>query len=356
MFADPEVKRVLLANGIGDGVGITKEAAAAVTSLGTAFKGNTEIEYFDEIRYFTGLTHIGGNAFNGCTALADFHFPENITTIGELAFKGSGLLNCNLLLTKVTKISSGAFNSTKLRSVVMPEIVSVGGDYNDDYTTFGLCPNIEYLFFGSKVNYISPYILKSSKKSVIMIVAATTPPTFGGDSFDYGGAPAAIYVPEASLEAYKTATNWSRYAVKLFSIERDMPTKHAEIYAEIEEYIGELPDLPPAHTCENVTSNYTLEKGQAYGTVGGTIQFTDDTAYEHTKANIDDVYYVMVKAPSEASSLVQYVDANDKILKIAVTNFPSLLTRYNIENIEGATHIYITSATGTLQIWKEIES
>lgn len=237
IFADPEVKRVLLANGVGDGVGITKEAAAAVTSLGTAFKGNTEIEYFDEIRYFTGLTHIGGNAFNGCTALADFHFPENITTIGELAFKGSGLLNCNLLLTKVTKISSGAFNSTKLRSVVMPEIVSVGGDYNDDYTTFGLCPNIEYLFFGSKVNYISPYILKSSKKSVIMIVAATTPPTFGGDSFDYGGAPAAIYVPEASLEAYKTATNWSRYAVKLFSIERDMPTKHAEIYEEIKGYL-----------------------------------------------------------------------------------------------------------------------
>ena len=107
---------------------------------------------------------------------------------------------------------------------------------------------------------------------------------------------------------------------------------------------------------ENITGNYTLEKGQAYGQAGGSIQFTSDTEYEHTKAAISDVSYVMVKAPSQASSLVQYVDGNDKILQIAVTNFPSSLTRYNIGNIEGATHVYITSATGTMQIWKEVES
>lgn len=63
--------------------------------------------------------------------------------------------------------------------------------------------------------------------------------------------------------------------------------------------------------------------------------------------------YVVVKAPSQASSLVQYVNGNNKILKIAVTDFPSSLTRYNIVNVEGATHVYITSATGTMQIWKK---
>lgn len=105
---------------------------------------------------------------------------------------------------------------------------------------------------------------------------------------------------------------------------------------------------------ENITSNYTLEKGQAYGQYGGSIQFTSDTEYEHTKASISDVSYVMVKAPSQASSLVQYVNENDTILKIAITNYPSTMTRYYIENIEGATHIYVTSATGTMELWKEV--
>jgi hypothetical protein len=114
--------------------------------------------------------------------------------------------------------------------------------------------------------------------------------------------------------------------------------------------------VEPEISYENTTGNYSLEVGQAYGQVGGSIQFTDDTAYEHTKVAIGDVDYVRVKAPSQASSLVQYVDGNNKILKFAVTNFPSAMIRYDIETVDGATHVYVTSATGTLEIWKAIES
>lgn len=235
-FADPEVKRICVENWGSDGE-ITYEQAAAVTGIGQAFKGNTVITTFDEFKYFTGVAEVATSAFEGCTSLDSITFPANLTTIDDLAFKLCSFENENLVLDNITFIKEGAFNNTKLRSVVMPEIGSVGGAYSDGYTTFGFCPNLEYLFFGKDIRDISPYILKRSNESVVMIVAATTPPAFIGDSFDYSGAPAAIYVPEASLEAYKTATNWSRYAAKLFSIEDDMPTKHADIYEEIKDYL-----------------------------------------------------------------------------------------------------------------------
>jgi hypothetical protein len=56
-FADANVKAICVANWDTNGDGeLSEEEAAAVTSLGVVFKGNTEITSFDELQYFTGLT------------------------------------------------------------------------------------------------------------------------------------------------------------------------------------------------------------------------------------------------------------------------------------------------------------
>jgi hypothetical protein len=52
-FEDPEVERVLLAKGLGDGTGITPQDAAAATSLNGAFKNNSVVTKFNELKYFT---------------------------------------------------------------------------------------------------------------------------------------------------------------------------------------------------------------------------------------------------------------------------------------------------------------
>ena len=54
-FADSNVEAVLLANGVGDGLGITYKDAAKVTSISTWFKGNVDITSFNELQYFTGI-------------------------------------------------------------------------------------------------------------------------------------------------------------------------------------------------------------------------------------------------------------------------------------------------------------
>lgn len=68
-------------------VGIIPEQAAAVTSLGTAFMGNTTITAFNELSYFTGLTGLV-NAFRGCENLLYTIVPKAPLTSMYYTFYG----------------------------------------------------------------------------------------------------------------------------------------------------------------------------------------------------------------------------------------------------------------------------
>ena len=54
-FADKVVQDICAASW-GDGMGITEAQAAAVTTIGAKFRGNTEIKTFDEFSKFTNIT------------------------------------------------------------------------------------------------------------------------------------------------------------------------------------------------------------------------------------------------------------------------------------------------------------
>ena len=58
-------------------------------------------------------------------------------------------------------------------------------------------------------------------KNITLICRASTPPTLGGAIISKDWIKATIgeiYVPDDSVEAYKTATNWSAYANKILPL------------------------------------------------------------------------------------------------------------------------------------------
>ena len=67
----------------GDGELIVAEAKAAKTTLEGLFESNTEITSFEELKYFTGITTIAENAFQGCTALTAIELPSSVTKIEQ---------------------------------------------------------------------------------------------------------------------------------------------------------------------------------------------------------------------------------------------------------------------------------
>lgn len=106
VFADAEVESVLMANGVGDGIGITKKDAAAVTSIGTWFTGNAVVETFNELAYFLGIAEVGNDinynqVFKGCTALREITMPANATAIYRGINASYGMCNGCTSLQKV---------------------------------------------------------------------------------------------------------------------------------------------------------------------------------------------------------------------------------------------------------------
>jgi hypothetical protein len=110
------------------------------------------------------VTTIGNEAFYGCNSLASITIPDSVTSIGERAF----------------------YLCDGLTSVTISDSVTSIGNY-----AFGYCSSLTSVY-----------------------CKAITPPTLvgAGNTFAYNGSKRKIYVPTASVDAYKAATNWSTYA------------------------------------------------------------------------------------------------------------------------------------------------
>ena len=141
-FADENVKAICVSNSTGwdqdhDGE-LSYVEAAAVRDLEYYFQFNEEIETFNELQYFTGLTEIWYNAFEDCTNLTSIMLPESITLIEVYAFSGCESLTDIWLPEDLTHIEAYAFSYSGLESIVIPANVTEIGVW-----AFGRCNNLQ---------------------------------------------------------------------------------------------------------------------------------------------------------------------------------------------------------------------
>ncbi len=133
VFADANVKAICVANWDTNGDGeLSYSEACSVTSIGEVFSGNTEITSFEELQYFTKLSAIGNNAFNGCSGLTGSLFlPNSVTLIGAYAFSGcSGLTGPLVLPDGLTTIGNSAFRECRgfTGDLTLPNSVTTLGE------------------------------------------------------------------------------------------------------------------------------------------------------------------------------------------------------------------------------------
>ncbi len=167
-------------------VGANIRLPEGLTKWSTDFYSGTGITSVD----FTGVTEIGDYAFYNCVKLVECDLSK-VTKIGDSSFEGcTGLVSVNL--DSVITIADNAFKAcTSLHTAVIgSSCTSIGGRSfgNGDVT-------IEVTFKG------------------------TTPPTITDNSFGSSSKFAGkLYVPAASVDTYKAATNWTVYADKIQAI------------------------------------------------------------------------------------------------------------------------------------------
>lgn len=84
-----------------------------------------------------------------------------------------------------------------------------------EYYAFYNCQNLKKVIVGPKCNFIGVTSFGGNVRDRVYVFQSKTPPTMDGNAFYLNPSPT-IYVPADSLNLYKTATNWSAWASRIF--------------------------------------------------------------------------------------------------------------------------------------------
>ena len=142
--------------------------------------------------------------------------PNGVTTISHNAFSYWESNNQPLVIPdSVITIGHSTFSNWKSNNhpLVIPNSVTT----IDNYAFSRWESNNHPLVIPNSVTTIGFGVFEFWKIVPYIEMKRTTPPTINIDTFNHQN-DAPIYVPDASLNAYKTATNWVNYANRIFPV------------------------------------------------------------------------------------------------------------------------------------------
>lgn len=180
---------------------LTSTAQSVANDFGTHVRTFTKVDFpqavtignsaFDSSQYlksatFPKATSVGAAAFYSCTALETIYFPL-LSTIGQSAFMKCSALT-EVIFPEVETINSAGFKRCdKLKTAIFPKLIAFSGS-----EIFSSCNELNTLVLGGE-----------------NVVELNTTQYFSDTPFASGGTGGTVYVPQALIESYKTATNWS---------------------------------------------------------------------------------------------------------------------------------------------------
>lgn len=160
-IADPEVFRILMANGLGDGYAVLLNKVEATTKIPTTwFRNNASINTFNELRKFVNAGEISDYAFESCTSLSSVDL-SNVNFIGTYAFSKCSSLNIAISIPNNIDIQNWSFEQTGIESFYAPAIeilnagvifkcpsikrVDISNCKTINHYNFSYCPALEYI-------------------------------------------------------------------------------------------------------------------------------------------------------------------------------------------------------------------
>lgn len=182
------------------------------------YSSGTELRYSGETGT-TNFTHLYKSIITyqdasakGSNSLNLAYIGDEVTEIGERAFESCRKLSFVNISdnSRLEKIGEKAFyNCEIIKSINIPNgVTSIGNQAFID------CDNLKEIKIGTEITSIGDLAFYSCEKLEKVYVKADTPPTLGNYVFDNtNNCP--IYVPENSVDVYKTAPNWSTYADRI---------------------------------------------------------------------------------------------------------------------------------------------
>ncbi len=157
-----------------------------------------------------GVMSIGDEAFRDCPSLKSVTIPASVGELGDMIFRDSAVeevyLNCNTPDYE-TFGGNDPFGASAVTTVVVGHgVESIGSN------TFAGCITLKTLSLPSTLRSIGADNVVYGDALEVIYCKATVPPTMSQYSFENMTASVKIYVPTASVDAYKAAEGWKDYA------------------------------------------------------------------------------------------------------------------------------------------------
>ena len=143
---------------------------------------------------------IGAYAFNNCTNLASLVISDSVTNIETNAFNGCSRLASIEIPNSVTEIGDNAFGDCSYLKSLSYNSNAVGSHFNN-------ISALESIIIGDSIKNIVGTEFNGCDNLENVISLSTVPPTLNGDPYTFADT---IWVPAASVDAYKAAPVWKR--------------------------------------------------------------------------------------------------------------------------------------------------
>lgn len=237
-FLDPEVRKICIENWSSDGIGLTKEDVEKVTTVSNYFYNNKLIHSFEEFKYFINVKSITDyKAFAEMTSLKKISLPVNLEILGEAIFLNNTLMDIIGGIPKTIREISYAncFKNTGISGVIdlpnlegvlesntflncslIKEVKSLGTISRINGSAFENCQGLEKIEIPETLSYINYNVFYKCANLKTVIIRSTIVPVMAeSNTFNNTHSDLKIYVPDSSVEEYKKAINWSKYADKI---------------------------------------------------------------------------------------------------------------------------------------------
>jgi len=167
----------------------------------SAFENTRGTSSLVSIKLPNTITAINDWAFHGCTALTEIIFPTSITSIGVGAIQGCTAFKSINLPNSIKTIGGGAFAGCNgFASLTIPNsVISIGS------SAFSSLSGLKDLTIGNSVSFMGDKAIYECTKLETITFLGITPPEFETNRFFYLSSLENIYVPAASVAAYKAS-------------------------------------------------------------------------------------------------------------------------------------------------------
>lgn len=160
----------------------------------------------------SAISSVGEALFRYAYGLKSVSIPKYVTSVGNYPFRGNFPMQRIVFPNSITSFgTSVVYGDFTLSEVYLPNTIT-----SIPTTVFYQCMALTKLVIPASVTSIATKAFQDCYGMKEYHFKSTTPPTLdNADAFSNMQSDCIIYVPSASLNSYKTASNWNTYASQM---------------------------------------------------------------------------------------------------------------------------------------------